>query len=102
MAGPANSSPGGTPMILPLHAGIDPSALPATSAPVGVSCVPSLAASSSLTLAETSGAASARVSPPIRIARMPVSPRCACQKLYLMLNATLSRSMIQLSKPPPE
>ena len=29
-------------------------------------------------------------------------PRCACQKLYLMLNATLSRSMIQWSKPPPE
>src|SRR3990167_8415629 len=49
----------------PVQAGIDPSALPAISAPTGVSVVPSLAASSGDTAAMTLQASSERVSAPV-------------------------------------
>src|SRR3990167_1068325 len=49
----------------PVQAGIEPSALPAISAPTGVSVVPSLAASSGDTAAMTLQASSERVSAPV-------------------------------------
>ena len=51
------SKPAGGLVIPPVHAGIEPSALPAFSAPIGVKSVPNLATCSAVISARANGAA---------------------------------------------
>ena len=87
----------------PSHAGIEPSALPAFSAPSGVSSAPSFAASE----ADAAAAAGPPINMPASIERqgssdflIMVSSRCD-QNEYLSVAATKSRSLMSLKRPAP-
>src|SRR5262245_8394098 len=84
----------------PVHSGIEPSALPAFSAPIGVRSAPSRAASFSPTADQADDAASSAAAVNAMDGLCMVVPSPG-QNEYLRLAATKSRSLRSLKRPAP-